>query len=273
MRITEIHVLQCYAQDQIRLFDRWFTTVGARQDHYSQAGTANTYRLTTLYRLPITETALRGSLGTGFKAPTIYQLFDGFSGNPNLRPEQSQGWDCGIDQPLWDGRLLLAATYFHNDFTNLIDFNPATFSFFNVGSAVAKGVELSSVWQVNDATSVTSSYTRTDTRDRATDLPLLRRPANKASVGVNRRLLNNRANVNLTGLFVGNRDDKDFTAFPATRVVVPHYFVINAAGSYDLTPRSQIFVRVDNLFNERYQEVFGFGTPPLSAYGGLAVNW
>ncbi|MEX2561076.1 MAG: TonB-dependent receptor [Pirellulales bacterium] len=143
-----------YLQDQLSLGDRWFTTLGARQDHYSQAGTADTYRATSLYRLLGTETALRGSIGTGFKAPTLFQLFDAFSGNLDLLPEESKGWDVGLEQPLGRGRLVIGATYFRNDFENLIDFDPSTFRFFNVGRALATGVELSSLYIVSPATSL-----------------------------------------------------------------------------------------------------------------------
>jgi vitamin B12 transporter len=263
-----------YAQDQIRLFDnRSVTTLGIRQDNYSQAGTATTYRATSLYRLPVTETAIRGSIGTGFKAPTIFQLFDGFSGNPSLRPEESFGWDYGVEQPFWDGQVVLGATYFRNDFTNLIDFNPATFAFFNVGAAASMGVELSAVFQWDDVTTITTTFTHLDTVDKATGLKLLRRPNDRANVGLTRRVLDDRATLNVNANIVGPRDDNDFSTFPATRVVLDPYIVLNATGTFDLTKRSQVYVRVDNLFDERYQEVFGFGTPGLSAYGGLAVNW
>lgn len=262
-----------YAQEQIRIADRWFTTFGARQDHYSQAGTADTYRVTSLYRVPLTNTGFRGSIGTGFKAPTIFQLFDAFSGNPNLRPEESKGWDYGLEQPLLDGRVVLAATYFRNDFANLIDFNPATFAYFNIGAAVATGAELSGTFHMRPDTTLTLTYTRLDARDRGTDLALLRRPRDKIGVIFNRQLLGGRANFNYTMFYVGNRVDQDFTQFPSPRVTVPNYIVANVAASYDVTRRLQVFGRVDNFFNARYQEVFGFGTAPISAYGGAQVLW
>lgn len=260
-----------YVDDQIRIADRWFTTLGARQDNYSLAGVADTYRATTLVRLPGSETGLRATIGTGFKAPTIFQLFDGFSGNPELRPEQSKGWDYGLEQPLADGRVVLAVTYFRNDFDNLIDFDPVTFRFFNVNRALATGVELAAAWFVDDAMTVTASYTRTDTRDLETGLPLLRRPKHKAGLAINRRVLAGRGNVNVGLVYVGDRDD--VFGFPLSRVLLDEYVVVNAALTCDVTSWCQAFVRVDNLFDARYQEVFGFGTPRLSAYGGVSVLW
>ncbi len=262
-----------YAQDQINIGDRWFTTFGTRQDHYSQAGTASTYRVTTLYRMPGTETAWRGSIGTGFKAPTIFQLFDAFSGNQNLQPEESKGWDVGLEQPLLDNDVILGATYFRNDFDNLIDFNPQTFRYFNVGQAQSHGVELSSFYRLTEQSDATLTYTHLDTRDRATDLPLLRRPRDRVSLILNRKLLSNRVNWNVSFNYIGQRFDRDFNQFPAPRVVLHRYIVINSALTYDVSPRMQFFLRGDNLTNEVYQEVFGFGTAAISGYGGATVTW
>src|SRR6266571_2399907 len=65
-------------------------------------------------------TRIRGSAGTGFRAPTFNDLFFPDFGNPDLQPERSMSWDAGVDQKLWQGRIRLGLTYFHNDFTNLI---------------------------------------------------------------------------------------------------------------------------------------------------------
>lgn len=261
-----------YAQDQIRVADSWFTTLGVRQDHYSQAGTANTYRATSLYRFPELQTAFRGSLGTAFKAPTIFQLFDGFSGNPLLMPEESKGWDCGVDQPLFDGQLVLSGTYFRNDFSNLIDFDPQTFRFFNVGSALASGVEGECQALLTERTTATLSYTHLQTRDRATDLPLLRRPRDKAAMRLSRTIFDGRGSTGLTLLYVGNRDDRDFSVFPDRRVELPHYIVLNGSMQWQVTDHLEFHGNVDNLFNEKYQEIFGFGTAGISAYAGVTLR-
>lgn len=260
-----------YFQDQIKVGERWFTTIGARQDNYSQAGLANTYRLTTLYRLPYTETALRASSGSGFKAPTIFQLYDPFSGNTNLQPEKSTGWDVGIEQPLSDGDLVLGATYFRNDFTNLINYNfPA---YFNTGRAYSNGVEVSSFAQLTDRVTATLTYTHLQTRDLNTGEQLLRRPRDRMSLILNQKMLADRLNLNVTFLYVGNRFDQDFTQFPAPTVVLHKYLLVNAALTYDVSRRLQLFVRGENLTNEVYEEAYGFGTAAISGYGGAMISW
>lgn len=260
-----------YFQDAIQLGDRWFTTLGARQDDYSQAGLADTYRATTLYRLPGTETGLRGSIGTGFKAPTLFQLFDPFSGNAALSPENSKGWDCGVEQPLFDGDLVLSVTYFRNDFRNLIDFDPATFQFFNIAEARALGIEYGTLIVLDPDTTLTLSYTQLRTRDLTTGLPLLRRPQDKAGLVVRRRVWDRRGTVTVSGFYVGDRDDR--FGFPSQQVVLKDYFLLNLAATFDLTRHVQLFGRVDNTLNQRYEEVYGFGVPRISAYAGAAVVW
>lgn len=262
-----------YFQDQINIAEQLYMTIGTRQDHYSQAGTASTYRATVLWRMPTTQTAWRGSIGTGFKAPTIFQLYDAFSGEPNLRPEESRGWDVGVEQPLLDGDVVLGGTYFRNDFYDLIDFNPGNFLFFNVGRAQSHGAEVSTFFRLTETADATLTYTHLDTRDRATDLPLLRRPRDRMALTLNRKFRDNRLNWNVTFAYVGQRFDRDFTQFPAPRVVLSKYILLNSAITYDVTPRMQLFVRGDNLTNEVYQEVFGFGTAAISGYGGATINW
>ncbi|MGH7228713.1 MAG: TonB-dependent receptor plug domain-containing protein, partial [Nitrospiraceae bacterium] len=93
-----------FAEAQLNLWDRLFGTAGIRQDEYNVFGSATTYRVTGGYRHHETGTKLRGSYGTGFRAPTINQLFFPDFGNPNLQPEKSQGLDVAVDQTLFNDR-------------------------------------------------------------------------------------------------------------------------------------------------------------------------
>jgi vitamin B12 transporter len=265
------HLKGVYFEDRIRLFDRWVTTAGFRWDEHSSAGSANTYRVTSRYKLPETGASLHGSIGTGFRAPALEELFNSFVGNPKLRPERSFGWDCGLEQSLFGGRLVLDGTYFRNDFTDLIQFDFATFALENVGRAFSSGVEVTVLWRLDECTTLSANYVHTFTEDLENQVPLLRRPKHKAYLGVNRRLWCDRANVNLYLLYVGPRQDTD----PVTslQTTLGEYYLLNLAGSYDLTESCQLFARLDNLLNENYEEVFGFQTAGLSGYGGLSFRW
>ena len=127
-------------------------TAGIRQDEYNVFGSATTYRFTGGYLHKETGTKLRASYATGFRAPTINELFFPNFGNPNLRPEKSHGGDVGIDQTLFEKRVTLSANYFWTHYRDqiLTIFDPAvahpeTFGFcpINFGSTTAKGVEVS----------------------------------------------------------------------------------------------------------------------------------
>ncbi|MBC7819299.1 MAG: TonB-dependent receptor, partial [Planctomycetaceae bacterium] len=199
-----------YVQDQIALWDRWFITAGYRHDDYNIAGPADTFRVTSRYLLTESNTAFHGSYGTGFRAPSLSEYF-GFSGNPNLKPEKSRGWDVGVEQALdADRRFVVDATYFRNDFTNLIIAGPPPmFLNMNIASALATGVEVTGRWQAFDNTYLSAAYTHTDATNQDTGARLLRRPDNKTAIGIDQYFLDRRANLNVNVRWVGHRDDFD----------------------------------------------------------------
>ena len=139
-----------YIELQSQFANRLFLVENVRQDDNDRFGDHPTYRLAPALILPFTETKLKGSYGTGFKAPTLNQLFVSFPAffffaNPNLKPEESVGYDAGFEQPLFNDRIRFGSTYFHNDITNLIQSvsDPVTFSSTNVniGRATTEGTE------------------------------------------------------------------------------------------------------------------------------------
>ncbi len=260
-----------YVQDQIGLWDRWFTTAGYRHDDYSLAGAADTFRVTTRYQLLETNTSFHGSYGTGFRAPSLPELF-GFSANPALKPEQSKGWDIGVEQALDSGhRFVVDATYFRNDFTNLIVGDPSspTFQNMNISSARATGVEVTGRWQAFDNTYLSAAYTHTDATNQDTGARLLRRPANKTAIGIDQYFLDRRANLNVNLRWVGHRDDFDPFTFGTRQL--DRYTVANLQGYFDVSKSVRLFGRVDNVFDEKYEEVFAFATPRFSVFAGVTI--
>src|SRR5262249_45655485 len=129
---------------------RMFLTVNGRVDDNDSFGTNPTFRVAPGAILPFTDTKLKMSFGTGFKAPSLNQLFVdlpefNFVANPNLRPEQNRGVDAGFEQPLFNNRVNFGATYFHNNITDIINFffDPVTFvsTVINIDRATTQGVE------------------------------------------------------------------------------------------------------------------------------------
>ncbi len=263
-----------FVQDQFSIGERSHTTIGVRWDDHSTAGTAQTYRFTQSFDVLETGGRIHGSLGRGFRAPAIAQRF-GFAGNPNLRPEFSKGWDVGMEQPLFDGNLVVDATYFRNDFKDLMQFvfDPAAANGFgflqNVQLANAMGVEFTATAQLTCKTTLTASYTYTDTEDLLNNRQLLRRPRNKVGLNVQHRFLCDRATINAYMLFAGARQDFDAIG---NIVTLSDYITLNLSGAYDLSDSWQVFGRVDNLTDSDYEEVFGFATPGVSGYAGLRLS-
>ncbi|MBM4306122.1 MAG: TonB-dependent receptor [Deltaproteobacteria bacterium] len=265
-----------YFQDEIRLRDRFFATLGIRVDDHSRFGTETTYRVAPAYLIKETGTKVKGTFGTGFKAPTLYQLFApatswGPIGNINLKPEKSRGWDIGAEQEFLKKRVILGATYFRNDFKNLINFESGL-GYININKAKAEGVELlASIKPIDDLT-LSFNYTHTDTEDKKTDRDLLRRPKNKFGLDINYHFLK-KGNVNLGVIYVGKRDDMDWSVWPARRVELDGYTLVNLAVSYEIFEHFQIFGRVENLFDKKYEEAKGWGTPGLSFFGGIKLSF
>jgi vitamin B12 transporter len=260
-----------YLQDQVKWQDSFFATAGFRVDDHERFGTEVTYRIAPAYRFNQAGTLLRATIGTGFKAPSLFQLFSSF-GNEDLNPEESVGFDIGVEQDLREKKITLGVVYFFNDFDNLITFDPDQNKFQNINRAESQGLELFATIRPTGGFSLRASYTYMDTEDKTTGEDLLRRARNRFQFDANYQFLE-KANINLNVILVGERDDLDFNAFPAMRVTLDSYQVVNLAASYDITPSFQIFGRVENLFDEEYEDILGFGTPGISGYGGVKVSF
>jgi len=262
-----------YIQDYIKLWERWITTVGARVDDHERFGSETTYRIASAYLIPQTGTKLKATYGTGFKTPTLYQLYSQF-GDENLAPEESTGWDVGLEQSFLKNRVNVGITYFKNDFKNLIDFDGPSFSFKNIAEAESKGFEVFASARPTKNFTVTANYTNTDAKDKITNEALIRRPKNKYSLGINYRFFE-KGNINLNVLHTGKRPDKFFdnVTYATTDVTLDAYTLINIALSYDICTGFQVFGRVGNLLDEDYEDVAGYGTQGVSVMLGVKASF
>jgi vitamin B12 transporter len=145
----EAHVVNNagYMELQSSFGERLFNAASIRFDANGQFGTHPTFRIAPAYLIPETGSKLKGSVGTGFKAPTLDQLYNsfpafGFFANPSLKPETSLGYDFGFEQSAWNRQVEFGATYFHNDISNLIQINDTFTTFENIGRARPKASKL-----------------------------------------------------------------------------------------------------------------------------------
>jgi vitamin B12 transporter len=259
-----------FLQDHLCLSETLFTTLGLRRDRHEDFGSETTYRIAPSYLIPASGTRLRASYGTGFKAPSLSALFESFPpfffANPDLKPERSKGWDLGIEQRLLEDRLQLGLTYYRNDIEDLIAVDPVTFStLVNIGEAETRGYELEWRYALTPALAFGGSYTRSRAKDEGSGQDLVRRPRKKAGIYANWQALP-ALNVNLAGRYVGEHDDFDANFTP---VVTDSYTVFDAALAYTLNPQWALLTRVENVFDEDYEEISGFGTPGRAWYAGV----
>jgi vitamin B12 transporter len=261
-----------YVQLLSKFNNMFFITSNARIDDNDRFGSHATYRIAPAFHVPNTDTILKASFGTGFKAPTLNQLYVsypsfGFFANPNLKPETSQGFDAGFEQALFDKRFKFGATYFQNDIKNLITSNATFDSYANIGKAKTYGVESFASWQATETIKLRGDYTFTEARDEIARNGLLRRPRHKGSVQANWQATDKwmvSATILAVSSFIdGNRN------FSVQRLKAPGYQVMNFAVNYEVNKTITAFGRVDNLFNRRYQDPTGFLRPGIGAYAGL----
>jgi vitamin B12 transporter len=192
----------------------------------------------------------------------------GFFANPNLRPETSTGYDLGFEQPVAGGRLRFGATYFHNDLNDLIQ---ATFTTYeNIAQARTEGVEAFAAVALAPNLGVRGDYTYTRAIDATTGLELLRRPRHKASLTTEWNATDALL-LSATVVHVSNWIDTDREGL-ILRFNAPGYTVVNLAANYKVSDQLTAFARIDNLFDEHYQNPTGFLRPGLGAFAGVRVS-
>ena len=268
---------------RLSLWDRLFVTGGVRFDKNNRFEDFTSPRVTAAYLHRETDTRVHGSWGRGVQTPTLTELFGftgTFVGNPDLEPENSIGWDIGVEQAFLGNRVSGDVTYFNNRIKDFIssEFVPALGRNRPInlpGETKVQGIEVSLTATIIEDLTLLGAYTYTDSKDPE-GAQLVRRPKHIASATLNYGFLpneqgRNRGNVNLDVRY--NGDQKDFIflspTFQRERVTLDSYTVVNLAGSYEVVPGLQVVARVENLLNKDYEEVFGFAAPGIGAYGGL----
>jgi vitamin B12 transporter len=273
------------------LADRLFLTAGIRYDDNDKFQDFTTWRLAA--SLALREAGLRphASVGTAVKLPTMFEQFGittNFVPNPSLAPEESFGWDAGVELSLLKGRAILDITYFNADLTNKIfgtapvPDDPNTpepdnkITAVNLpGQSTRQGVEIATRLKVTDALTVGAAYTFTDARD-AGGVREVRRPPHAARTDLTYSFGGGLGLASLGVTYNGTMSDIAFEQqppFDQRRVLLDPFWVVNAAVSYKVQPGVELFGRVENLLDERYQEVFGFESAPITAFAGVKLTF
>ncbi|MFA5901544.1 MAG: TonB-dependent receptor [Hyphomicrobium sp.] len=265
---TTVDMTSPYAQVIMEPIDGLVLTAGGRIDDHSLFGQHDTHRFTAAYQLPGSETRLHASYGTGFRAPSLYELYSPYGGSTDFKPETSESWDLGFDQGFYNNRFGFGATYFDIEVDNLITYNSATWSYEQKpGITSSNGVELTAFAKLTKTAIVNAGYTYTQSQEpdgtRAVRLPrhslvlgLTAQPTDKLS-------------VNVTGQYVADVLDENFNFSPSRDEKVDDYFLLSAKVGYEILPGTVAYVRGENLLDQDYVSAINYNNPGLTVFGGV----
>ena len=266
-----------YAQAIVKPVDALTLTGGVRVDDHKTYGTKTTLSANAAMRVG-EGTTLRASYGEGFKAPTLFQLFSAF-GNDTLRPETARSYDIGIEQSLVADTLNVGVTAFHRDTVNQIDFlscfgstNPRCssrpFGFYdNIARTRAQGIEAFIEARPTATLIVTANYSYIDATNRVTGAPLLRRPKNSINAGIDwtpRAWLKLGASVQMVS---------DSVDGFGGGIALDGYTLASVRAAVPIGNQFELYGRIENLTNERYETVSGYGTPGRNAHVGVRAKF
>jgi vitamin B12 transporter len=277
-------------------FDRLVVSAGVRHDDNDTLDDHTTWRSSASLRLPEIGMRPHASVGTAVKIPTQFEQFgaaQSFVANPSLRAEESFGWDAGIEFSVLRGRAVLDVTYFEADlehkikteFISMLDPNRITdcragelfcSTAINLdGRSRRRGVETALRAELMPGLLLGLAYTYLDAVDQNGNREV-RRPPHSGRVDLGYTFDSGRANINLAAIYNGEAKDTVFGApffTPVTTTTLDDYWLATLAGSYKLHPGLEIYGRVENLFNQHYEEVFGFNTAGVAAYAGVRITF
>lgn len=237
---------------------------GLRYDDYETFGNRTTYRIGVLYNIKPASLILKSSYGTGFRAPALNELFFPFYGNKNLKPEETTSWEIGLEKGIVKDRVSVSLTYFSQNYENLIETDPLTFTAANIAKAEIKGLEANTVLKVSDNLNIKAGYAYLDTKDKTTEQRLSLRPKDKLSVSAEFSAKD--ISVVADYIFVGQRYDS------SVKRDLSSYSLVNLSSNYAIKKWLTIFARINNLFDADYEEAGSYGTPGFSVYGGMKVS-
>ena len=246
-----------------------------RHDMNKEFDDATTHRLTATYLAHQKQTRFHASYGTGVTNPTFVEQFgfipNIFTGNPDLEPEKSTGWDVGIERSFSEDRVSVDVTYFRS---NLQDEIKTIFPSVSnaAGENHRRGVEVSFLGRLSEQINLSGSYTHLHSKDLdgATEV---RRPKQTANVSLNYRFPGERARIHASVIHNGSMLDYDYRrGYVPVKSQLDSYTLINLGGSVLLTERLEFYGWIENLFDQQYEEVLTYNNPGRGFYAGIRLS-
>jgi len=250
--------------------------IGGRTNDHSRYGNNSTYTFNPSYSIS-KNWRVFGSIASGFKAPTIYQVFDQYSGNIDLQPEKSVNYELGVQQTCEKASTRLV--YFHRDIKNGIDYDYVNYKYFNFVKQKVDGLELELSVQPVKNLSITANYTlitgdeTTQSRKSTNDTTynyLLRRPKHNFNFNMGYQFTKGLyASISAKAL----SDRYDVGGFQKDDVLLDKYFLLSAYAEYKWKDHLKLFVDVQNMTNKKFFDLRGYNSIPFLINTGVTFNW
>ena len=252
--------------------------VAARHDRFSRFRDSASLRGSALIELS-QSLSLAASYGEGIAQPTFFDLFGffpgSFVGNPSLRPETSKGFEVSLRGrgKTWTGALTAHRQRLTDEIVETFDFETFLGSTVNADGVSRRwGIEAEGSWAPSPALRLTAHYAFVNSTQPDAglgDLREVRRPKHSGAVALDGRsgLLSYGASLAYTGA----RADNNFEVPPFGRVRLGSYWLAGARLAYAIRPGIELFGRVANAFDDRYQDVFAYRTEGRSLHAGIRL--
>ncbi len=254
-------------------------SAGVRVDRNSEAGTEVNPRLAAFQEIGATGIRLRAAAGRAFRTPTISEKTDPSIGNPSLSPEVSVTYEAGADAVLAGGDAVVSATWFHQSFRDMIQFDDSVAGpvgygeLRNSGRAYSRGVETSATWNFHRFAAAEIAYTYTDTWNAETRRRILAHPAHRGSVSL---ILTPAPGLTCRADW---RIESDMLDSPPNGGDIrrPGYARVDLYGRYRWKTGSPeaaevaLLGKVQNLLDRRYEERKGYPSPGINFLLGLEL--
>ncbi|MBU2979627.1 TonB-dependent receptor [Alteromonas sp. C1M14] len=261
-----------YTELQTNPTDNFFATAGLRYDDNEDFGQHVSYRLSSAYLWQVNdgELKLRGAYGTGFRAPSLYEIE--YNRGPyayapasetDLKEETSKGYEIGLEYRV-SGATSFEVVYFNQEIEDSIYFDLASYSGYlqDLGTSYSEGVELIGQWAISNQWRIDANYTYNHTEDTDGE-QRSRRPRQLGNVGVTYQTdqFTASANVRLVADAVDNGTP------------LKDYALIDLSARYDFSDNLSVFGRLENALNEDYQDLSDYNTSAAALHAGVSYTF
>jgi len=249
--------------------------LGGRLTNHSRYGTHYTYTFNPAYTFS-EHNRIFGSIATGFKAPSLYQLYSS-SGNIDLKAEVSTNYEIGFQHT--DKKFSDRIVFFYRETDNGIDFNSISFKYFNYVNQKTKGIEYEVNYKPAEHLTLTGNYTlitaqettqsRINFKDTTYDYSL-RRPTHNINITAGYQFTKG-FYASLSGKYVSSR--YDVGAYKKADILLDSYFLLGAYADYTFGDHLKVFADVQNITNKKFFDIRGYNGIPSMFTIGATFNW